>query len=647
MLKQLKGQTQKVDLLNEYSWSIRYVDLGQSAEYAKKALEMAASGKYHRGKAYAWLNLSYVHFLKSENQKALEYLSKGLRFFKKQESERGLPIALNLMGNIHEGFGDYETGLEQCQNALRLARMNGYKEIEGEALSVLGLIYSRLSDYDHALKAHHESMEIRTELGDQAAVASSLNRIARIFAMTKRYEKALENYNKSLKIREELKQLRALSWTYLGLASTYEDMEDYENARRYYKKNLKETNGDIDKRCGLQSSLGMGRILLHLNQLKEALKCFQYSLKIAEDLEAKPLQFEAYLALANYYESEEDHANALLFYKKYHALKEEVHNDETRNRLKNQQIAIAVEKTEKEKEIFQLRNVELKAANEEIQEQKEELQIALENLKATQSQLIQSEKMASIGQLVAGIAHEINNPVTFISAGVDSLITNIEEVKQVLDIYNRITPGNAEAKLIEINNLKKKIEYKETIREITKLITSVKTGTDRTTEIVKGLRTFSRLDEDVLKIADIHEGLDSTLILLRNKYRDRIKIEKHYGELHELECYPGQLNQVFMNILSNAIDAIGDKGTITIGTSKSNGSIRIGIKDTGRGIPENIKAKIFDPFFTTKEIGKVTGLGLWICHSIIEKHSGSIEVKSQVGKGSEFVIVLPLIQPKR
>jgi signal transduction histidine kinase len=152
------------------------------------------------------------------------------------------------------------------------------------------------------------------------------------------------------------------------------------------------------------------------------------------------------------------------------------------------------------------------------------------------------------------------------------------------------------------------------------------------------------LDEDVLKIADIHEGLDSTLILLRNKYKQRIEIIKNYGEIPEIECYPGQLNQVLMNILSNAIDAIEDKGTIRISSSKSNGSIRVTIKDSGKGIPENIQSKIFEPFFTTKEVGQGTGLGLSICQGIIEKHHGSIEVKSQVGKGSEFVIVVPVKQ---
>jgi signal transduction histidine kinase len=287
---------------------------------------------------------------------------------------------------------------------------------------------------------------------------------------------------------------------------------------------------------------------------------------------------------------------------------------------------------------------EIETINEELTRQKDELQRTLENLKQAQSQLVQSEKMASLGQLVAGIAHEINNPVNFISAGVDSLSTNLEEISQVLEIYHKITAKNVTRKLQEIEELKVKIEYKEAIREINKLIETIKNGTNRTTEIVKGLRTFSRLDEDILKMADIHEGLDSTLILLHNKYKNRIEIVKNYGNLPLIECYPGQLNQVFMNILSNAIEAIEDKGKITVCTSISNGFIKVSIKDSGLGIPENVREKIFDPFYTTKGVGKGTGLGLSISQSIIEKHKGSINVNSEEGNGSEFIIMLPVKQ---
>jgi signal transduction histidine kinase len=302
---------------------------------------------------------------------------------------------------------------------------------------------------------------------------------------------------------------------------------------------------------------------------------------------------------------------------------------------------------EEKNEALSHQKEELQATNEMLAEQKEELQSALENLKLAQSQLVQSEKMASIGQLVAGIAHEINNPVTFISAGVDSLWTNLEEVRQVLDIYHRITPENCGEKLKEVESMKERIDYKQAIREINELITSIKNGTDRTTQIVNGLRTFSRLDEDVLKFADLHDGLDSTLILLRNKYKNRIEINREYDNLPQVECYPGQLNQVFMNILSNAIDAIEETGTIAIATEQSNGKITIRIRDDGKGIPEAIREKIFDPFYTTKEVGSGTGLGLSISHGIIQKHNGNIKVISEVGEGSEFIITIPVRQGKK
>ena len=292
------------------------------------------------------------------------------------------------------------------------------------------------------------------------------------------------------------------------------------------------------------------------------------------------------------------------------------------------------------------RTAEISQQNEQLNLQKEELGAALEHLRQSQYQLIQSEKMASLGQLVAGIAHEINNPVNFISAGVESLNANLAEIGQVLDIYHKITPKNVESKLKEIEALKEKIEYKEAIREIDKLISSIKNGTKRTTEIVKGLRTFSRMGEDIIKTADIHEGLDSTLILLHNRYKDRIEIIRNYGNIPQIECYPGQLNQVFMNILSNAIDAIDTTGKITITTTNIDGMVRISIKDTGRGIPEHLKERIFEPFYTTKEVGRGTGLGLSISHGIVEKHKGSIDVESEAGKGSEFVVLLPVNQDK-
>ena len=183
-----------------------------------------------------------------------------------------------------------------------------------------------------------------------------------------------------------------------------------------------------------------------------------------------------------------------------------------------------------------------------------------------------------------------------------------------------------------------------TVTEVTKLLTGIEDGARRTSEIVKGLRNFSRADQNVFKKTDLNDCLESTLTLLHGSYKNKIDIVKKFGELPEVDCFPGQINQVFMNLLSNAIQAIPEKGQIFISTRTVGDQVKISIKDTGNGMTEDVRKKIYDPFFTTKEVGKGTGLGLYISYGIIEKHNGKIEVFSRVGEGTEFVITIPIDQ---
>ena len=288
----------------------------------------------------------------------------------------------------------------------------------------------------------------------------------------------------------------------------------------------------------------------------------------------------------------------------------------------------------------------LQATLEKEQESKEELSKALESLKSAQSQLVHSEKMASLGQLTAGIAHEINNPINFISSGMVSLKMSIESLREIAEEYGRIEEGDSPEEVVEsVKELKEEHEYEEIVDELDDLIKDVNYGVSRTIEIVKGLRVFSRLDEEEAKNANINENIDATLTLLRNKTKDRVAITKHYDEsMNEIECFPGQLNQVFMNILNNAVQAMPDDkkdAEITIYTEEADKEVVIRIKDNGVGIPDEIKNRIWEPFFTTKEVGVGTGLGMSITYGIIEKHGGKIELASEVGKGTEFAITLP------
>jgi len=288
----------------------------------------------------------------------------------------------------------------------------------------------------------------------------------------------------------------------------------------------------------------------------------------------------------------------------------------------------------------------LKELLDDEKKAKGELNNALEALKSTQSQLVHSEKMASLGQLTAGIAHEINNPINFISSGMNSLKMSIESMREILDEYERIDDGeNPKEVLEDIKELKEDHEYDDLIDELDELIKDINYGVTRTIEIVKGLRVFSRLDEEEVKQANVNENIDATLTLLRNKTKNKIKISKFYDDkMKDIECFPGQLNQVFMNILNNGIQAIPEErkdGEITIYTEEEDNQVVIRLKDNGVGIPEDIKNRIWEPFFTTKPVGVGTGLGMSITFGIIEKHNGKIELFSEVGKGTEFVITLP------
>ena len=327
-------------------------------------------------------------------------------------------------------------------------------------------------------------------------------------------------------------------------------------------------------------------------------------------------------------------------------------------------------------QIHELTTLLMRDSEAQLRQQAQQLQIALLELQRTQTQLVQTEKMSSLGQLVAGVAHEINNPISFIYGNLPHAENYILGLLRMLNLYQKYYP-NPES---EIQEEADQIELEYLLEDLPKLLNSMKEGAERIRQLVLSLRNFCRLDEAQMKSVNIHEGLDNTIVMLHKKLKERpgkpeIQVKKFYSELPLVECYPGQLNQVFLNIINNAIDALEENGcqrsrpchsspidpdfssvnslgkipdtpTIYIQTELLNNQcVRIRIIDNGPGMSETVMMHLFDPFFTTKPVGAGTGLGLSISYEIIvNQHGGDLKCFSTLNQGAEFVIDIPLRQ---
>ncbi|NET29953.1 ATP-binding sensor histidine kinase [Okeania sp. SIO1I7] len=320
-------------------------------------------------------------------------------------------------------------------------------------------------------------------------------------------------------------------------------------------------------------------------------------------------------------------------------------------RLLSSQVAVSLENAI----LYTFVEQKVQERTQELNEKNLRLEQTLQQLQRTQSQLIQSEKMSSLGQLVAGVAHEINNPIGFIYGNLSPATEYVSDLLNLIDLYQEHYPEPVE----EIQDEIEDIELEFLVEDLQKLLNSMKVGAERIRDIVISLRNFSRLDEAEMKPVNIHEGIDSTFLILHTRIKEKsdkreVEIVRNYGQLPQVICYVSQMNQVFMNLFSNAIDALAflrdkqqefdDKPTITVSTevTESN-TVKIKIGDNGSGINSETLSKIFDPFFTTKPVGAGTGLGLSISYSIVvEKHQGNLSCVSEVGKGTEFIIEIPI-----
>lgn len=685
------SDTTKVNVLLELNKHYVGVDKTKSISYAQQAKQMAHAYEFEKGKAYALKGIGLAYYVDGEYPETLDYWQKSLELFSAMGDKTGESNMLNNIGVVYANQGWDAKAIEFYLKSLKAGEASGNKlRIATALLNIGSVYYNNTATHDKALKYYLKALPLSKEIGDQTTLGSLLINVGEIYVAKNKLEVGLSYYQEALRVLQAANIedkvaycLNSIAKVHLQKGALVTAMENHQQAHAIAKA----ASAKLEI---VQSLLGIGQLYSKMAQPQQALVTFKEARDIAQEIGAQYELKDAYQGLANAYSALGNFQQAFNYQEKLLAVKDTLYNSETNKKIVNLQANYESEKKQAQIDLLTkdkalqnaalqrqklvknvllagfifilvlafvlFRNYQNKARanqlltlkNQEIHEQKEELAAKSDRLEKmyhdlanTQAQLVQSEKMASLGQLTAGVAHEINNPINFVSAGINSLRTNFTDIMELMWGYLALKPQeDNRIPLQNLDKLRKEIEVEELIEESEKLFKSIKNGANRTTEIVKSLKNFTRLDESTLKTADIHEGLDSTLVILMNQIKDRITIIKDYGKLEPIECYPGQLNQVFMNILSNAVQAIKSEGTITIQTRYQGDKVMVSIKDTGMGMSEAVRKHIFDPFFTTKDVGEGTGLGLSISYGIIEKHKGKIEVKSEPGQGTEFIICL-------
>ena len=588
-----------------------------------------------------------------------------------------LADVFDMLGYVSNAQGYIDKHLEMQLKALDYRRrFNAPPNLIARSYGSVGNVYHELNEMELALENYQKSLTIRQAIKDERVPTQSfgfsLFNIGKVLYRQGNFAEAEQYYQQAIDSFRVARNNQFILQVTQNLGKLYTGKGDYAKAGQYLNNALEMANK-------LQATAMRGKTYLDLAELYEAqaetgkaINALETAVEVFEKMASRKNLKNAYQMLAELHESEGNHAITVHYLRAFETIKDALLTEESARKLeelqvkydleqKEQQIKLLEERQRQEKRLrfllvfgilltlgaafsIFIANEKRKKAYTELVMEKEKTDRLLTDLQFAQSQLVQSEKMASLGQLTAGIAHEINNPVNYITSGVEAMKLDFADLKKLLDLLFKLEHDQNEDQLPELFALARSIDAKYVTEEITNLITSIERGALRTKDIVKNLRTFSRGTNESSLEADLHEGLNSTVAILNHKMKGRIQLHRDFADLPPIRCHISRLNQVFLNILDNAIHAIDGKGDIYVKTYLEKGFVNISIKDNGAGMDEATQQKLFEPFFTTKEIGKGTGLGLSISYGIIEQHGGNISVRSAPGAGAEFIIALPVEQ---
>lgn len=610
-----------------------------------------------------------VIYLDETNVDSFSYYAKYLeKEALKINYKRGICDSYRLMGIYYDCKAEYNKAIEWHLKNLVCSEQNNDPEAQVLALSDISAQYNHLKQYDKAKVYIKKAIA----LGEHAQVkpkrlSAFYQNLGVYYRQTEQYDSALFHYNKSLAIKRKVKDSTGISILNINIANLLIKQHRYDQAKLYMDDNVAYDLRNSDRDNLWYDYVNLSGIYSGKKQFNKAETYLNNALKLAKNTKSKSKESDTYESYAELCKEKGDFRKAFEMSQRHQQLEAEIINIETNKNVaelqekyesdkRNQQNKLLAAEIETQK--LQKRNLAIIAIavalmallagwawwqnqqknrlltnkNHELEVEKDKLKRTLDRLHQMREQLMHSEKMASIGQLTAGIAHEINNPISFVANNVHALKLDLADINSLMTETQLQEPS-----FVELN------------QEIQTLMASIERGVERTRDIVQGLRTFARNEEGEFSKVNLHECIDAAAALLSFELRDRCQLIKRYGDIPLVDGLPGKLNQVFLNVLTNAVQAVlsvhppavPPTGIIEILTLKAISKVQIRITDNGAGMDEATRKRIFEPFFTTKPVGEGTGLGLAICYGIIEQHRGTIEVLSEKGQGTTIVIELP------
>lgn len=669
---------QQIDSLNDLGVKLRSRMPDSAYTLASAALEL--SQKHQRlekeGDCYRVLGLAARY--SGDFTKALEWQNKAMTVFETLRDTSKIAATYVNLGNIVRRQGQLTQAFEYQLTALRLLQAAKASPMRiAVSYNNIGNIYREMEAFDEALDFHQKALQVRLEEKDTNTIIQSYNNIGIIYYSKTAYDTAAIYYDKALQLATIKDVPNQIAKANVSLGNINYKLKKYELAEYHYKNALDLHLQGGDKYSIYSALNNLGLAYTGMKQYPKAIQYYKEALATAEAANLPKMRGETYENMATAQYQMGDYKSAYDNFVRYKTISDTLLNSTTMDRMAELRADFETEQKEQEIALLQARErirviqrrwmlaglIALgvlaiiagrawwlrKKAVQKLERQKAEMtqllrekETLLEDLSKAQSQLIASEKMASLGQLTAGIAHEINNPINFITSSLEALKLDFKDLQQLLLALFDIKNSSDTAQIEKVLKLASELDSVYTTQEMAQLIGSIERGTHRTQEIVKNLRTFSRDTSEEFLLADIHEGLDSTILILEHKLKDRIQLDRQYSILPLIPCQISRLNQVFLNLLDNAIQAIEEEGQIWVSTKRLEHTVEICIQDTGTGMDDHTQKHLFEPFFTTKSVGEGTGLGLSISYSIIKQHQGRIDIESALGKGTTFTISLPI-----